>query len=37
MSCDAEHFYIQAKVTAFEDEEGVNERVWERTIVRDHL
>jgi len=34
-SCDAEHFYISATVTAFESDKQVNQRHWKKTIKRD--
>jgi putative CocE/NonD family hydrolase len=33
--CDAENFYIKATITAFESEQQVNQRSWEKTIKRD--
>jgi hypothetical protein len=36
--CDADNFYIKAKVRAYEGEELLNERDWEEiTIPRDHI
>jgi putative CocE/NonD family hydrolase len=33
--CDAENFYIQARVTAFESDRQINQRNWQKTIKRD--
>jgi hypothetical protein len=33
--CDADNFYIEATVTAFESEQQINQRSWEKTIKRD--
>lgn len=33
--CDATHFHVQAEVRAFEDEQLMNERSWQRSIPRD--
>jgi len=33
--CDAENFYIDATVTAFESDQQINQRNWEKTIKRD--
>ena len=33
--CDAENFYINATVIAFESDQQVNLRSWEKTIKRD--
>ena len=35
--CDAENFYINATVTAFESDQQVNQRSWEKTIKRDFM
>ena len=34
-SCDAENFYINASVTAFESDREIHKRHWEKTIKRD--
>ena len=36
-SCDAENFYIKATVTAYESDQQVNQRIWEKTIKRQLL
>ena len=36
-SCDAENFYIKASVTAYESEQQINQRMWEKTIKRDFI
>jgi hypothetical protein len=33
--CDAENFYISATVTAFESDQQINQRSWEKAIKRD--
>ncbi|MFA9419306.1 MAG: CocE/NonD family hydrolase [Gammaproteobacteria bacterium] len=33
--CDAENFYIDATVTAYESDQQINQRNWEKTIKRD--
>ena len=33
--CNAENFYIDATVTAFESDQQINQRNWEKTIKRD--
>jgi hypothetical protein len=35
-SCDADNFYIKATVTAYESDQQVNKRYWQKTIKR-HL
>ncbi|NNE63077.1 MAG: CocE/NonD family hydrolase, partial [Gammaproteobacteria bacterium] len=35
LSCDAENFYIEATVTAYEADLQVNQRHWKKTIKRD--
>ncbi len=34
-SCDTDNFYINATVTAFESDQQINQRSWEKTIKRD--
>ncbi len=34
-NCDAENFYIEATVTAYESDMQVNQRQWKKTIKRD--
>ncbi|MFV2032187.1 MAG: CocE/NonD family hydrolase [Gammaproteobacteria bacterium] len=36
-SCDAEIFYIEATVTAYESDKQVNQRTWKKTIKRDFI
>ncbi len=33
-SCDAEHFYIEATLTAYESDTQINQRHWKKTIKR---
>jgi hypothetical protein len=33
-SCDADNFYIEATVTAYESDQQVNRRYWQKTIKR---
>ncbi len=35
LSCDAENYYIEATVTAYESDAQVNQRHWNKTIMRD--
>ena len=35
LRCDAENFYISATVTAFESDQQINQRSWNKTIPRD--
>jgi len=35
LRCDADNFFIEATVTAFESDQQVNQRHWEKTIKRD--
>ena len=37
LTCDADHFYISAKVTAYQNKQAVSERQWEKTIARDFI
>ena len=35
LSCDAENFYLEATVTAYESDTQINRRYWKKTIKRD--
>ena len=37
MWCDAESFYLEAELRAFEDDEQIFEKRWSEKIPRDHL
>ena len=37
MSCDATHFHLRDTLQAFEGDERIFERTWERSIPRDHV
>lgn len=37
MSCDAEYFYLTARVTAWLDKQRFHEKVWERSVRRDFM
>lgn len=37
MSCDATHFHLRDTIQAFEGDERIVERTWERSIPRDHV
>ncbi|MEM7194209.1 MAG: CocE/NonD family hydrolase [Pseudomonadota bacterium] len=37
LECDAENFYLTARVRAFYQEECVHERTWNHTVKRDHM
>ena len=35
--CEADNFYIEATVTAFESEQQINQRSWGKTINREEV
>jgi hypothetical protein len=37
MSCDAINFHLRDTLQAFEGDERIFERTWERSIPRDHV
>jgi hypothetical protein len=37
MRCDATHFYLADTLEAFEGDDKIFERTWERSIPRDHV